>query len=158
MRIREQTEINVSEVPVLDWDALRSADLVRWGSVEEVNFGWFPNNCEVKLEVIQYAYTRGICYPLQRCQTYFYIGTQNFGSVICEVCMPATQYTIFSVCDSPYIYKIHVHIDNLAMCLYCNRRIGSLALGNCRSHKNEKDLIVYQKLYREGQNVDNKNV
>lgn len=147
--IREGTEIDVSQVPLLDWDALRSADLMSWGSVEDVNLGWFPNNCEVKLEVVHYAYMRGICYPLQRCQTYFYIGTRNFGSVICEVCMPAARYTIFSVCDSAYIYKIHVHIDNLVMCLHCNRRIGSLALRNCKSYKNMKYLIMYQKLYRE---------
>ena len=144
-KFREQIE--VSDVSLLNWDTLRSADLVRRQySVEDGNLCWFP--CEVKPEVLNYAYMRGTYYPLQRCQTYFYIGTQNFGSVICELCLPAARYTVFSVYDSAFIYKIHIHMDNLSMCLHCNRRIGSLALRNCEAHENEKDLIMYQKLYR----------
>lgn len=121
---------------VLDWDILRGNQMVRRPySVADVNN--FPLSypvlpCDVKLDILNYAYNKGVMCRVNRCQEYYYFGIDNYGSVVCEKCLPAARYALFSVHDRAYVNKLHVHVNMLVQCLHCNHRISSVAIGKCK--------------------------
>lgn len=121
---------------LLDWDVLRGEELVRHTySVADISI--FPFNlpnveeCDVKPDVLNYAYYKGVMWHVNRCQEYYYFGIGSSGSVVCKTCLPAARYALFSVHSNAYINKLHVHASMLVNCLHCNRRIPSVAIGKC---------------------------
>lgn len=153
--------IGARKVPLLDWEVLRNPDLVRQKyAVSNVSQYSYPNvkNCEVQREVIKYAYNTATCWPVVRCQTFFFIGIEGYGSVICTDCMPAARYTIFTLYDKAYINKIHIHVSSLCICMYCKHRIRSKSIRSCQAYKNRINLMLIEPMYRCFRIVENKKI
>lgn len=139
--------------PLLDWDALRSADLDRHPyAVADVAVYPFKfansEKCEVIPQVVTAAYVKGIVWAVPRCQQFYYMGMEARGSVVCEKCMRGARYALFSVYDSAYVNLLHVHSNSLANCLHCKRRIPSISVKKCECNKNEEELIRTAPMYR----------
>lgn len=110
----------------------------------------YPNSekCEVIPEVVTAAYKKGIMWVSPRCQQYYYFGIEGRGSVVCEKCMRAARYALFSVYDSAYVNLLHAHLNQMANCLHCNSRIPSVSIKKCQCNKNEEELVRSAPMYR----------
>lgn len=135
-----------SIVPLLSWDVLRSSEMKRHKySVRRV----INSPAEVKPEVIYYAaYIRGISWPEQRCQEYFYFSVRGHASVVCSSCLPAARFSLFSVFEDSTIQLIHSHIKSVVMCLFCNQRIPAFPINNCTHYKNVDNIVKYCSMYK----------
>jgi len=142
-----------TQPPLLDWEALCRVDRQRHPySVADVAVYPFKfansEKCEVIPQVVTAAYVNGIIWAVPRCQQYYYFGVEGRGSVVCEKCMRAARYALFSVYNSAYVNLLHVHSNSLANCLHCNGRIFSVSVKKCECNKNEEELIRSAPMYR----------
>lgn len=139
--------------PLLDWEGLCRADLQRRPySVADVAVYPFKyansEKCEVIPQVVTAAYAKGIIWAVPRCQQYYYFGIEGRGSIVCERCMRAARYALFSVYDSAYVNLMHVHSNSLTNCLHCKGRIPSVSVKKCECNKNELELVRSAPMYR----------
>lgn len=138
-------------VPLLDWTVLRNPHLQRWKySVAHVSQYMHPNisNCPINEVILNYLYSNSTPCPSQRCQRYLFFGIEGYGSIVCEDCLPAARYALFSLCNPAYINKIHVHVSNVLDCQHCNRRIASSSISRCVTNRNEGNIILIEPKYR----------
>lgn len=138
---------------LLDWDVLKGADLDRYPySVADVSVYPFKyensDKCDIIPEVISAAYRNSINLAVSRCQQYYYIGTESQGSVVCQNCMRAARYTLFSVFKTAFINLMHVHFNSLPICFYCKCKIQSISIKKCVCNKNVEELVRSAPMYR----------
>jgi len=138
---------------LLDWNVLRSPDLDRHPySVADVAVYPFKfensEKCEVIPEVLTASYNKSVILAAPRCQQFYYLGTQERGSVVCATCMRGARYTLFSVYESAYVNLMHSHTIFLARCFYCLCKINSISIKKCECNKNVEELIRFAPMYR----------
>lgn len=153
MHPEKQDHSSEDSTQLIDWEALCRADLQRHPYIVAnvaLHPFKYPNSekCEVIPEVVTAAYMKGIKWPVPRCQQYYYFGIEGRGSVVCEKCMRAARYALFSVYDSAFVNLMHVHINQMANCLHCKGRIPSVSIKKCQCNKNEEALVRSAPMYR----------
>lgn len=130
-------------VSLVNWDVLRS------GHLERQTYRGMPlvESIDTKIEpdVIKYAaYIRGTPWPQERCQEYFYFGSEGYGTVVCKGCLPAARYALFSVVEKAFIYLIHSHLKCIVTCLFCNRRMATSSIRTCMMYNNVEHIVKYE--------------
>lgn len=131
---------------LIDWFRINESDCQRWRYIEVLSDNFLQSG-EKKIipKVVLYAYNKGIFFPVQMCQSYFYVGIENTGSIVCPTCLVGARYGAFGISEKAFIVNFHVHAHSLAVCLYCRKRISSTRLNKCSLNPNCQSLLELSK-------------
>lgn len=131
---------------LIDWFKINESDCQRWRYIEVLSDNFLQSG-EKKIipKVFLYAYSKCIYFPVQMCQSYFYVGIENTGSIVCKTCLVAARYSAFSFSEKAFIVNFHIHAQSVVVCLYCNKRVSSTRLNKCSENPNRQGLFELSK-------------
>ena len=116
---------------LIDWEDIQSSRHKRYAYYSSED-GQVHRDELLETVALLQSLKQGIKEKNDTCQKFYvFRGLSNKTSLVCEECLPAARYALYSICEGSYIAKYHQHSRDIPRCFHCRRRVKSESIASC---------------------------